>query len=113
MSAATVIAPSRARFAITLAERGDDAELRALLRDNPMDGSMQVTFEREPDFFASCPIRGSFHQVGVGRDLESGRIVGLGTRSIADAFVNGRSVPFGWLSDLRLEPACRGGTLVA
>jgi len=113
VSAATVIAPSRARFAITLAERGDDAELRALLRDNPMDGSMQVTFEREPDFFASCPIRGSFHQVGVGRDLESGRIVGLGTRSIADAFVNGRSVPFGWLSDLRLEPACRGGTLVA
>ena len=113
MSAATVIAPSRARFAITLAERGDDAELRALLRDNPMNGSMQVTFEREPDFFASCAIRGSFHQVGVGRDLESGRIVGLGTRSIADAFVNGRSVHFGWLSDLRLEPACRGGTLVA
>jgi hypothetical protein len=78
-----------------------------------MDGSMQVTFEREPDFFASCAIRGSFHQVGVGRDLESGRTVGLGTRSIADAFVNGRSVPFGWLSDLRLEPAYRGGTLVA
>ena len=113
MSAATVIAPSRARFAITLAERGDDPELRALLRDNPMNGSMQVTFEREPDFFSSCAIRGDFHQVGVGRDLESGRIVGLGTRSIADAFVNGRSVPFGWLSDLRLEPACRGGTLVA
>ena len=113
MTAAAVIAHSRARFAITLAERGDDPELRALLRDNPMNGSMQVTFEREPDFFSSCAIRGDFHQVGVGRDLESGRIVGLGTRSIADAFVNGRSVPFGWLSDLRLEPAYRGGTLVA
>jgi len=113
VSAATVIAPMRTRFAITLAERGDDAELRALLRDNPMNGSMQVTFEREPDFFAACAIRGSFHQVGVGRDSNSGRIVGLGTRSIADAFVNGRSVHFGWLSDLRLEPAHRGGTLVA
>ena len=113
MSAATVIAPARTRFAITLAERGDDAELRALLRDNPMNGSMQVTFEREPDFFAACAIRGSFHQVGVGRDLESGRIVGLGTRSVAEAFVNGRAVPFGWLSDLRLAPAYRGGTLVA
>jgi hypothetical protein len=113
VSAATVIAPVRTRFAITLAERGDDAELRALLRDNPMNGSMQVTFEREPDFFAACAIRGSFHQVGVGRDLESGRIVGLGTRSIAEAFVNGQAAPFGWLSDLRLAPAYRGGTLVA
>ena len=113
MRAATVIAPARTRFAIALAERGDDAELRALLRNNPMNGSMQVTFEREPDFFAACAIRGSFHQVGVGRDSNSGRIVGLGTRSIADAFVNGQSVQFGWLSDLRLEPAHRGGTLVA
>jgi hypothetical protein len=113
LSAATIIAPARTRFAITLAERGDDAELRALLRDNPMNGSMQVTFEREPDFFSACTIRGGFHQVGVGRDLESGRIVGLGTRSIAEAFVNGRPVPFGWLSDLRLAPTYRGGTLVA
>lgn len=113
MSAATVIAPARTRFAITLAARGDDAELRALLRENPMNGSMQVTFEREPDFFAACAIRGGFCQVGVGRDLESGRIVGLGTRSIAHAFVNGRPLPFGWLSDLRLQPAYRGGTLVA
>jgi hypothetical protein len=113
VSALTVIAPGRTRFAITLAERGDDAELRALLRENPMNGSMQVTFEREPNFFAACAIRGGFYQVGVGRDLESGRIVGLGTRSIAHAFVNGRPVPFGWLSDLRLKPAYRGGTLVA
>jgi hypothetical protein len=113
VSAATVIAPARTRFAIALAEHGDDAELRALLRENPMNGSMQVTFEREPDFFAACAIRGGFYQVGVGRDLESGRIVGLGTRSIARAFVNSRPVPFGWLSDLRLQPAYRGGTLVA
>lgn len=113
MSAATVIAAPRTRFAITLAERGDDAELRALLRDNPMNGSMRVTFEREPHFFDACAIRGTFHQVGVGRDLNSGRIVGLGTRSISHAFVNGRPLPFGWLSDLRLEPAYRGGTLVA
>jgi hypothetical protein len=113
VSAATVIAPARTRFSIMLAERGDDAELRALLRGNPMNGAMQVTFEREPDFFAACAVRGGFYQIGVARDLESGRIVGLGTRSIAQAFVNGRVVPFGWLSDLRLQPTYRGGTLVA
>lgn len=74
---------------------------------------MQVTFEREPDFFAACATRGESYQVGVGRDLASGRIVGLGTRSIGQAFLNGRPVPFGWLSDLRLQPAYRSGTLVA
>lgn len=115
MSSATIAAPvrSRSRFAITLAEQRDDAELRALLRENPMKGSMHVTFEREPDFFAACAIRGGSYQVGVGRDLESGRIVGLGTRSVSDAFTNGVPATFGWLSDLRLQPAYRGGTLVA
>jgi len=94
VSAAAVIAHSRARFAITLAERGDDAELRALLRDNPMNGSMQVTFEREPDFFFivrhswQLPPGWCWQRPGI-----RGAIVGLGTRSIADAFVNGRSVP--------------------
>jgi len=89
----------------TLAERGDDAELRALLRENPMNGFDAGYLRARTRLFLgmrhSCP----FHQVGVGRDLESGRIVGLGTRSIAHAFVNGRPVPFGWLSDLRLQPA--------
>jgi hypothetical protein len=113
VSSATVVAPARSRFAFTLAERGDDAELRALLRENPMNGSMHVTFEREPDFFAACAIRGERYQVGVGRDLESGRIVGLGTRSVSEVFINGEPASFGWLSDLRLEPAYRGGTLVA
>jgi hypothetical protein len=115
VSSATIAAPvrSHSRFAITLAERRDDSELRALLRENPMKGSMHVTFEREPDYFAACGIRGGTYQVGVGRDLESGRIVGLGTRSIGEAFINGAPASFGWLSDLRLEPAYRGGTLVA
>ena len=113
MSSATVAAPVRTPFAIALADRRDDAELRALLRENPMVGSMQVTFEREPDFFAACSIRGDLCQVGIARDLNSGRILGLGTRSISGAFLNGRPAPFGWLSDLRLDPAHRGGTLVA
>jgi hypothetical protein len=113
VSSATVTAPARSRFAFGLAERRDEAELRALLRENPMNGSMQVTFEREPDFFAACAIRGGCYQVGVGRDLESGRIVGLGTRSVSEAFINGEPASFGWLSDLRLQPAYRGGTLVA
>jgi len=110
---APVVPLPRSRFDIELATPADDQELRALLRRNPIPGSISVTFEREPDFFASCRIRGDFFQVGIGRDRKTGRITGLGTRSIAPAFVNGEPMPLGYLADLRLEPEYRGGTLIA
>ena len=109
---APVVPLPRSRFDIELATPADDQELRALLRRNPIPGSISVTFEREPDFFASCRIRGDFFQVGIGRDRKTGRITGLGTRSIAPAFVNGEPMPLGYLADLRLEPEYRGGTLI-
>jgi hypothetical protein len=112
MTAAVAPLP-KSRFDIELATPADDGELRALLRRNPVPGSISVTFEREPDFFSSCRIRGDFLQVGIGRDRRTGQIVGLGTRSIAPAFVNGEPMPLGYLSDLRLDPEYRGGTLIA
>jgi len=105
--------PPKSRFAIELATPEDDADLRALLRRSPIPGSISVTFEREPSFFASCGIRGDFFQVGVGRNRGNGNIIGLGTRSVSLAFVNGQPKPLGYLGDLRLDPEYRGGTLVA
>jgi hypothetical protein len=100
------------RFKIELATREDDAGIRALLRENPVSGSMSVTFEREPSFFDSCVVRGDF-QVGLARDSAMGKVIGLGTRSVAPAFINGKETLLGYLSDLRLQPEYRGGTLVA
>jgi len=40
-------------------------------------------------------------------------VVGLGARSIAPAFVSGVARDVGYLSDMRLEPSYRNGTLVA
>lgn len=110
---APVIPLPKSRFDIDLATPADDLELRKLLRRNPIPGPISVTFEREPSFFNSCRIRGDFVQVGVGRDRRTGKIIGLGTRSIASAFVNGDPTPVGYLADLRLEPEYRGGTLIA
>jgi hypothetical protein len=110
---ASVVPLPKSRFDVELASPADDGELRALLRRNPIAGSVSVTFEREPDFFSSCRIRGDFFQVGIGRDRRTGQIVGLGTRSIAPAFVNGEPMPLGYLADLRLDPEYRGGTLIA
>lgn len=103
----------KSRFSIEQASEADDPELRGLLRRSPLPGSIRVTFEREPSFLDSCNIRGDFVQVGIGRDRNTGRIVGLGTRSVYEGFVNGQPTRIGYLSDLRLEEQYRGGTLIA
>ena len=110
---APVVPLPKSQFDIDLATPADDLELRQLLRRNRIPGPISVTFEREPSFFDSCHVRGDYFQVGVGRDRRTGKIIGLGTRSIASAFVNGNPTPVGYLADLRLEPEYRGGTLIA
>jgi hypothetical protein len=104
---------AKSRFDIELATLADDDELRGLLRRSPINGSISVTFEREPGFFESCRVRGDFFQVGIGRDLRTGKIIGLGTRSVSPAFVNAQPTQLGYLADLRLDEQHRGGTLIA
>jgi len=110
---AEVETPVRSQFDIGLATPEDDAEIRALLRRIVIPGAIQVTFEREPCFFDSCAVHGGLCQVVIGRDRASERIIGMGTRSVDQGFVNGRPSTVGYLSDLRLEPSYRGGTLIA
>jgi hypothetical protein len=105
--------PLRSGFEIDLATPADDHELRELLRHSPVPGPISVTFEREPSFYNSCHIRGDFFQIGVGRDRRTGKIIGLGTRSVAPGFINGEETSLGYLADLRLERQYRGGTLIA
>jgi len=107
------LSADRPYFTIELASPEDDDRLRELLRRSPVPGSISVTFEREPSFFESCKIRGDFFQVAVGRDRRNGEIIGMGTRSIRDGFVNGFPVRLGYLADLRLREEYRGGTLIA
>ena len=97
-----------ARVAFAPATADDDASLRRLLAENPMEGRIRVAFEREPSYFHAVEVQGRFAQVIVGRDLETGALVGVGTRTVKPAFVNGEPRPLGYLSDLRLLPAYRG-----
>ena len=105
--------PPKSYFEIGLANEADDDQLRGLLRRSPIPGSISVAFEREPSFLDSCRVRGDFFQVGIGRDRRTGNVIGVGTRSVAPAFVNGRPMPLGYLADLRLDEQYRGGTLIA
>ncbi|MGZ3439457.1 MAG: GNAT family N-acetyltransferase [Polyangia bacterium] len=95
-----------------LASAADEPGLRALLRAVPMAGAISMGFERDPDFFCAATIEGDRHETLVLRDLESGRVVGLGSRSVRDAWINGERGRLGYLSQLRIDPAYRGGGLL-
>lgn len=86
---------------------GDDAELRRLLRELPMPGSVSVSFEREPNFFHASVVEGDRHDVMVAR--HEGRLVGFATRSVRWRWVNGQPARVPYISALRVERAWRGG----
>jgi hypothetical protein len=93
---------------VDLATHADDPELRRLLRDNPMDGEIQVSLEREPNAFLAAIVEGEPHHTVVAREPATGRIVGMGTRATWNAFVNGKPCRLGYLSQLRVDRTFRG-----
>jgi hypothetical protein len=102
-----------ARYRIELATPADDADLRQILAATPMPGRIAVSFRREPSYFAAAEVDGHFRQVVAGRDLDSGRLVGFGSRSIRRVYVNGLPAEVGYLSALRLLADYRNLGLLA
>jgi hypothetical protein len=96
------------RFQFELAEAASDAELRQLLANIPMEGSISIAFAREPSYFDAAEVDGDFVQVVAVRDRATGRIIGMGSRAISTHFVNGMPQAVGYLSGLRLLPEFRG-----
>ena len=91
----------------TLAGAEDDEEIRGLLRARPMEGEVRVSLEREPDAALAATIAGDVHQVVVAR--REGRLVGIGSRAVAEAWVDGRRTRLAYLSQLRFAPSERSG----
>jgi hypothetical protein len=101
------------RYRFDLATDADDADLRRVLAETPMPGRIAVSFRREPSYFAAAEVDGRFRQVVAAREMDSGRIVGFGSRSVSQRYVNGLPTPIGYLSSLRLMAAHRNRGLVA
>ena len=97
------------RFALAGPEH--EPQLRALLREHAMPGWVELTLEREPDFFAAAATIGGVSQTIVA--LEGDTVVGMGCRSVREVYLNGRAASLGYLSGLRLQPAFRRGTALA
>lgn len=85
----------------------DDPAIRRLLRDNPMDGEIRVSLEREPNAFLAAAVEGEPHHTIVARHPRHG-VLGMGSRSVWNAFVNGEPRRLGYLSQLRVDRAFRG-----
>ena len=101
------------RFRFELATPADDADLRQVLDATPMEGRIAVAFRREPSWFDAAVVDGRMRQVVACRDLQSGRIIGFGCRSIREVYVDGRPAHVGYLSSLRLLREYRNFGLVA
>jgi hypothetical protein len=96
------------RVEFNVATSADDPDLRSLLRQNPMAGEISVSFAREPDALAAGAISGDPHHTIIARDGAGGRPVGMGSRSVYTAFVDGEPCRIGYLSQLRIDAAYRG-----
>ncbi len=100
------IAATAPELQISLAGPEDEPELRRLLRENPVPGSVAISYERESDFFLASGIEGEQGQTLIAR--EAGKVVALGSRSTHTACVNGEARRIGYLSQLRLDKSLRG-----
>lgn len=91
-----------------LATPADDAEIRRILRENPLEGAIRLSFEREPDHALAGGVQGDHHQTIVARDEAGGPVAGIGSRSIFEAWVGGAPARIGFLSQLRVDRQHRG-----
>lgn len=94
-------------YAFELAQPSDEPKIRELLRQIPVPGSIELTYEREPDYFLGCSIMGSLCQTLVARS-QDGAVVGIATRSLRTLYVNGKAQTVGYIGKLRIAPEHRG-----
>jgi hypothetical protein len=93
---------------VELAGPQDESRLRRLLRENPLTGAISVSLEREPDFFLGAAVEGDRHHTVAVRDARSGQVIGMGSRSVREVFLNGCPRLMGYLSQLRIDQSARG-----
>jgi hypothetical protein len=98
---------------IQAAIAADDAGIRALLDHEPMSGRIRIAFLREPRFVSEEELTGEPSLTLIARDDVSSRIVGMASRSVRRAFVNGFPRRIGYLSQLRIDSHYRGRWLIA
>jgi hypothetical protein len=111
MTAASIIplgAPALApAIRVRDADASDNAALVRLAAACPMRGDLTMCMDREPDFFALTRLEGERWRVAVTE--RDGEITGCVAASARIAYVDGHLTPTGYVGDLKVHPAHRGG----
>ena len=87
---------------IRQANQNDDADLRTLLRESVVPGSVSVAFTREPSYFDAESLAGSEDITIISR--HNGSLSGMARCSINSLYRNGEIQRIGYLGELRVLP---------
>src|SRR5690606_10320397 len=101
-------AVTRPEATVRLAGPADDAALCELFGRITMDADLRLAVDRSPSFFALYELQRLRERRVFVAELE-GRLEGVATFLAREAWVEGRRATIGYLGDLRLAPALRGG----
>ncbi|MCC6926829.1 hypothetical protein [Novosphingobium sp.] len=96
-------------MAITFAVAGpaDEADIRRLLRENPLGGGWEISLEREPDGLGGPHLPGERCTVVIARDSADGTAVGLCERLVRPAWIAGQKRLLPYLGALRIARSHR------
>lgn len=90
----------------------DSGALERLFRETNMAGAIRIGSDRSPDFFAASRVQAEEPCVW-GVFTEDGRAVGVFSMGRRMVWLDGGKIPMRYLSDLRIHPDWRRGTLLA
>ena len=89
------------------ADADDDADLKTLCRQNPMESWVRVSMEREPSFFAGDQLWSGSLPVIVRDRSRHAAAAGMWYAGVQPAFVNGREAQCAYLGGLRIAAEYR------
>lgn len=92
------------RFGVATAE--DDNAIRRLLRENPMRGGVDLTFEREPNYFHGANLAGGDDQTITA--FSHDQLTCMGRCTQRECWIDGTLRRIGYLAELRLDATARG-----
>jgi len=91
------------RFVLEPATPADSAEILNVLEENPLPGPISLTYTRRPDAYRSFMAEGQGAHLIVCRDVQEGRIVGLGAGAIQECLIERRPEKVVYLFGLRIR----------
>ena len=92
-----------ANLEFELATSKTEGDFRQLLRENALDGNINLLLTREPDAFHAAAISGDRYELMLAYRQDPRQLVGGGARFELDAYINGEAARIGYLGELRVH----------